>query len=234
MRTKSIVTLLAFLSALFLSACSTVAVPPPEDKEAEQRTVAGKKIAVEGKISLDRNVYIVSDGSGSMGGGDCRGDKENNIAAAKWATKKFVETSVPTDVNLGLFAFDSRGISERVPIGKNNRQNILQEIDKLNSGGGTPLNESIAAGVDALRLQRAKQLGYGWFTLLVVTDGEAPTETGVAYASRFAIPIVTIGFCLDKTHPLAVHSISYRDARNPDELFVAFQEVLAESETFTK
>ena len=233
---KTRLRLMMFVLSLFVLlavACDSVTVPPPEDATAERKTVSGQEIAVEGQISLDRNYYLVSDGSDSMNARDCKGDKESNIAASKWATKEFATKSVPTDVGLGLYVFDASGASERVPIGKNNREAILRAIDEIRANGGTPLNSSIAKGVDALRVQREKQLGYGSFVLIVVTDGQADTESGVAYAERYQIPIVTIGFCLNNTHPLAVHSLSYRDANSPEQLLGAFQEVLAESDSFS-
>jgi len=79
MKGKSILILLVFLGILLLSACATVAVPTPEAKEVEQRAAGEEKIGVEGEISLDRNVYIVFDGSGSMAESDCSGEK-NSLA----------------------------------------------------------------------------------------------------------------------------------------------------------
>lgn len=243
MSTKTSLRLLVFvlllLLALFTGACETpIVVPPTQEVETARKTLAETPITVEGQISLDQNYELVFDGSGSMTYTTCKGDKENNIAASKWATKEFVTRSLPEDVGLGMFAFDRSGTSERVPIGKNNREAVLRAIDAIRADGGTPLNSSIARGVDVLRTQREKQLGYGRFTLVVVTDGEATdgdkgAATGVAYAERYQIPIVTIGFCLGSTHPLAVHSLSYRSANNPTELLEAFKEVLAESESYS-
>lgn len=228
---------LLLLYILVIAACEqpqgSTPIASPTPTEEGIKLASGKQAKVEGKISLDRNYYMVFDGSGSMGEGDCRGNERDNISAAKWATKQFVTTILPQDTGLGLFVFDRNGTNERVPIGKDNRAMILKSIDDIRADGGTPLNDSIKGGVDALRIQREKQLRYGTFTLLVITDGEAQTQDGVNYAKEYKIPIVTIGFCLEAKHPLAAESISYRNALDPSGLLVALQEVLAESDSFS-
>jgi uncharacterized protein YegL len=189
-----------------------------------------------GVISTERSFYVVFDGSGSMTAGECAGQFGTRIEAAKWAVKEFVNRSVPAEVNLGLFAFDREGATERVALGKGNRDRFLTAVERIRGGGETPLNASIKAAVAELYRQRERQLGYGEFYVVVATDGE-PTDgdlqaSAVRYANQFSIPIITIGFCLRSSHPLAQGSLSYRNANDPQELLSALNEATAESSYF--
>jgi hypothetical protein len=201
-------------------------LPPPEVPQLSE----------PGQISLDRNFYLIIDASGSMASSQCAGRFSSRFEAATWAVKEFATQSIPANVNLGLYAFDGLGARERVPLGKDNRAKVVAEIDRIRGGGGTPLNRSIREGAMALTVQRERQLGYGEFYLVVATDGEASDgdldKDAVPYALRQRTPIITIGFCLDKGHALSQHSISYRDARNPQELMAALQETQGESPYF--
>jgi Mg-chelatase subunit ChlD len=195
-------------------------------------------VQVAGTISLDRNFYLVIDGSGSMNDSACAGNFPNRIEAAKWAVTEFINRSVPPEVNLGLYSFDNNGARERAPLGKENRTQIIQEIKKISGGGNTPLNQALKVAVDALVTQSKRQLDYGKFYIVVATDGVATDEgrpdagAGVLYAKQHGIPIISIGFCLKEDHALAKESVSYRDVRNPNELFLALQETQAESTYF--
>jgi Ca-activated chloride channel homolog len=189
-----------------------------------------------GAISTERSFYVVFDGSGSMTASECAGQFGSRIEAARWAVKEFVSKSVPAEVNLGFFAFDREGATERVPLGKGNRDRLLTAVDGVRGGGETPLNASIKTAVAELYRQRERQLGYGEFYVVVATDGE-PTDgdlqsSAVRYANQFAIPIITIGFCLRSSHPLAQGSLSYRNANNPQELLSALSDATAESTYF--
>jgi hypothetical protein len=192
--------------------------------------------AEPGVISLDRNFYVVIDGSGSMGSQDCAGQYASRVEAAKWAVKEFTSRSVPADVNLGLFIFDAAGASERVRLGKNNRSDITAQIDRTRAGGETPLNAAIRTAVTELSRQRAQQLGYGEYYAVVATDGEATDGNlgsgAVAYALSKGIPIITIGFCLKGDHPLSKGSLSYRNANSPQDLLSALRETQGESPYF--
>jgi hypothetical protein len=212
------------------SSSSAEAVPQTPTPDAELLQVEG------GTISLDRNFYVVVDGSGSMGSAECAGQFSTRVDAAKWAVKEFTSKSVPADVNLGLFVFDSAGAKERVAIGKNNRDAIAREVDRIRAGGETPLNASIRAGVRDLVKQRNRQLGYGDFYVVVATDGistDGELDVGaIRYANQHSVSIITIGFCLPRTHALAQGSVSYRNANSPQDLLAAFQETQGESPYF--
>lgn len=225
---KKISVLIAALSILLFVGCA----PPPDVKGVEPPQPQPEE---NGVISTDKNFYLIMDGSGSMGESSHSGSFGSKIKAAKWAAREFVTKRVSPDVNLGLYVFDGNGERERVALGQNNREAILKEIDAISATSGTPLNTAIKRGVNALVKQRSVQLGYGEFYIVVVTDGEATdgdTKDAVSYAQKGAIPIITIGFGLNKQHPLAKDSLSYRNATNPDELLQAMQETQGESTYF--
>jgi len=211
-----------------------LAVPP-----VLAQTEASPQAAEVGAASLTRNFYFVFDGSGSMGEAlnqRCTGDKrfQSRLAGAKWAVEKFMP-HVPDAVNLGLWVFDTHGNSERVVLGPGNREQFLSAIQKISAGRKTPLTESIAQGVDRLVRQREKQLGYGEFRLIVITDGEAtgqPLPQAVQYARAQRIPIYTIGLCLGEAHQLRQYSVSYRAADSIEALRRGLEEMLAETQGF--
>ena len=194
-----------------------------------------------GQISLTRNFYFIFDGSGSMRdplSSDCSGDKtfDRKLEGAKWAVAEFLK-KVPEDVNLGLYVFDenhrSRSQSEVVPLGPGNLAAFLQAINEIEAGGGTPLAYAIRCGTEILARQREKQLGYGEFRLIVVTDGLAD-EIPIAaeYATKNAIPIYAIGLCIQEDHPLRQYAVSYRAADNFQDLAKALEATVAETEFY--
>ncbi|MBM2811646.1 MAG: hypothetical protein HW416_2405 [Chloroflexi bacterium] len=189
-----------------------------------------------GSISLDRNFYIVIDGSGSMSEKECAGAFATRVEAAKWAVNEFTARSVPSDVNLGLYIFDSSGSRERVPIGRDNRAAIKAQVDRTTAGGGTPLNAAIQSAVVELARQRNRQMGYGEYYVVLATDGAASdgdlASGGVRYAQQNGIPIITIGFCLNQDHALSKGSFSYRNANSPADLLGALQETQGEAPYF--
>jgi Ca-activated chloride channel homolog len=192
-----------------------------------------------GEASLTRNFYFIFDGSGSMSEAlnkQCQGDKRfgSRLEGAKWAVAQFIPL-VPPDVNLGLWIFDSTGNSERLPLGPESRAPFLTAVQGTRAGGRTPLTESIEQGVNRLVQQRDRQLGYGEFRLVVVTDGEAtgrPILQAVTYARERRIPIYTIGLCLGTQHELRKYSVSYRAADSIEALKRGLEETLAETSVF--
>jgi Ca-activated chloride channel family protein len=185
---------------------------------------------------LADNYYVVLDGSGSMAGSGCvpRGSKSD---AAKSALRRFVQT-VPASSNLGLLVFDRKGTTERVPLGISNRQAFLEAVDAIVPDGGTPLGESILVGRRKLEEQARRQMGYGRYVLVIVTDGEASDSTVMARAvdrltGETPVQIQTIGFCIDTKHTLNRPGVTtYRSAMNPQELDAGLSAVLAESSDF--
>ncbi len=188
------------------------------------------------EVSLARNFYFIIDGSGSMDsepGGACRGDQSfgAKLDGAQWAVQEFL-AKVPEDVNLGLYVFDRDGRKEVVPLGAGNRDSFLGAVNGIRAGGGTPLAASITYATDRLVKQYQRQLGYGDYRLVVVTDGRADKIPEAArYAAHFGMPIYAIGLCIDEDHPLRRYALSYRAADSFADLAEGLEETLAELQT---
>ena len=189
------------------------------------------------ETSMVRNFYFIFDGSGSMKsepGGACRGDQSfgSKLEGARWAVGEFL-AKVPDDVNIGLYLFDRDGRREVVPLGVGNRQQFMGAVDDIRAGGGTPLAEGINYGAQRLVVQYKRQLGYGEYRLVVVTDGRADKIPEAArYAAHFGMPIYAIGLCIDEDHPLRRFAVSYRAADSFDDLAQGLEETLAELPDF--
>jgi len=142
-------------------------------------------------------------------------------------------------VNIGLMLFGTRsadGFAETLPIGSGNKDKFLRIIESLQPVGKTPLGEALLASVDVITEQYKKQLGYGTYRIIIITDGE---QTGIDlkqpcnYLARHGfIGLYSIGLCMKSSHTLKKYSLSYRDANNYEELEQALVEATAESEIF--
>lgn len=183
-----------------------------------------------------KNYYLVFDGSGSMNYTKCSGNDEK-INVAKKSVIEFI-SKIPGDANIGLLIFDNRGVVERAVLGGSTKENAITEISQVISGGGTPLKSSIEHAYKALSKQATKQLGYGEYHLVVVTDGEAGKGEDPRYIVKEIIsksPVVlhTIGFCIDDEHSLNQTGLTlYKAANNPQELIMGLDSVLAEVSDF--
>ncbi len=192
---------------------------------------------IGGEARLTRNIYFIMDGSGSMSQEttkDCGGDRafKDKITGARWAIKQFLQT-VPEDVNIGLYVFDYNGEREVVPLGASNRGAFLKAVDGIETGGVTPLARAIRYGTDRLVEQYRKQLGYGEFRLVAVTDGIADgIPNASVYAARHGMPIYAIGLCVKENHPLRNYSVSYQAADNFADLKKGLESTLAELPSF--
>ncbi len=183
----------------------------------------------DGETSLVANYYVIFDGSGSMREA-CAGVKK--LSGAKKALVAFLD-NVPEEANLGLFVFDGNGEQERVSLGPVNRSSFISAVEGIKAGGVTPLHDSIQFGADQLVNQRNRQLGYGDYRLIVVTDGDAKgIPEAVQYASKRGIPIYAIGLCVSSGHPLAKTAYDYRAADDMEALQEGLKEAVAESDEF--
>ncbi len=184
-----------------------------------------------------RNFYVVLDGSGSMSERACQGDGRK-IEQAKAALEVFSKAA-PRNANLGLLVFDSRGVSERVPLATDNRQEFLRQVMAVTPSGGTPLRDAIALARQQLERQARRQLGYGEYNLVVVTDGEAssgqdPRQVVNAMLAQSPIILHTIGFCISTSHSLnQPRRTVYKAANDRRELERGLEAALAEAPRFT-
>ncbi len=183
-----------------------------------------------------KNYYLVIDGSGSMQEIKCSGG-HSKMSVAKTAISGFV-SKLPANANVGVFAFDRAGVQERLPLGRHSSEETLAAIQSIRAGGGTPLSTSIEAGVSALTTQAVKQLGYGEYHLVVVTDGLAssgftPDHQVNQLLANTPIVLHTIGFCINDQHPLNRPGYTlYKAADNPQSLIDGLDAVLAEAPEF--
>lgn len=202
------------------------AIWPPESDEA---TPLAEDL-------LAANYYVVLDGSGSMEDGDCAGGKSKSDAS-KEALESFV-AAIPPEANVGLLAFDQNGVRERLPLGAGNRERFVKEARATQPEGGTPLHKAIDMAYRSLVAQGRRQLGYGEYHLVVVTDGIAsngqdPTRIVDDIVRDSPVLVHTIGFCIGPDHSLNQPGRTlYREANNPQELRAGLQSVLAEAPRF--
>lgn len=199
--------------------------------------VAGSDVNTTIADSLtQKNFVMVFDGSGSMQKVGCSGSL-TKIEAAKQVVTDWSRI-VPEDANLGLIVFDRNGFSIRLPLGQRNREQFRTEIKKVIADYKTPLSKSLEVANQMLTEQGQKQLGYGEYTVVIVTDGAANDalrlkQTVDSVLAETPIMIHTMGFCIDSSHTLNTRGRTvYKAANNPDELRQGLQEVLAESESF--
>lgn len=184
---------------------------------------------------LTKNYFLVFDGSGSMRDSGCSGSKQK-IEVAKEVVAQWAEGIGP-DANLGLIAFHNNGITS-LPLTKGGRENFIHTINKIPAGGGTPLAEAAAYAYEACTNQAKRQLGYGEYTIVIVTDGIADDATKLKKGienilTQSPVNIYSIGFCIGANHSLNQPGRTiYKAANNPEQLRQGLQEVLAESETF--
>jgi hypothetical protein len=193
--------------------------------------------ALDPRALIAPNYYVVLDGSGSMSDRECAGG-QTKLAAAVDALNAFA-AGVPADANLGLAAFDGRGLMERLPLSRVDRKGFGLAVAEVYAAGSTPLREAVELGYRQLTEQGRRQLGYGEYHLVVVTDGEAtqghePREVVDRMLADSPVILHTIGFCIGERHSLNQPGrVIYRPADNPAALRAGLEAVLAEAEAFT-
>ena len=237
-------TLIIYLSvlALLVNSClqSTPGGRQAEQSEQEARESESPQMTIlfdesDGVASTTSNFYFVFDMSGSM---DEKCSGKRKIDGAKEAVTRFMK-NIPDDVNIGLMLLGTRSgddYAEALPIASGNKEEFLRIINTLHPSGGTPLGEALLASVDKIVEQYKKQLGYGTYRIIIITDGE---QTGIDlkqpcnYLARHGfIGLYSIGLCMKSSHTLKKYSLSYRDANNFEELEQALVEATAESDVF--
>jgi Ca-activated chloride channel family protein len=184
--------------------------PQPEPAKSE-KTKAWPYLTGEYKVAiadnlLARNIVLIFDGSGSMSKSGCSGAL-TKIQAAKKAVSEWSGT-VPSGANLGLVCFHgkSRNLLIR-EMESGNRDKFIGTIQSIVAGGKTPLTPAFKEAFMMLEKQAQKQLGYGEYTIVVVTDGIANSPEDLTRAVNWIlqytpIDIYTIGFCISGDHSL--------------------------------
>ena len=196
----------------------------------------------EGKVQIvtaadnmvTRNFVVIFDDSGSMGNRDA--DGKQKINTAKNAMVEWSQ-SVPAGANVGLVSFRS-GVWPLQPLTPTSKQQLISAVQNIEDGGDTPLSSAFEASFDMLTRQGLHQLGYGEYTIVVITDGAANESSLLKRRVDFVlnnspIQIYTIGFGIGTDHTLNQPGLTqYRPAENLAELRMGLKAVLAEAETF--
>ena len=191
---------------------------------------------VSPKLLID-NIYIVFDGSGSMGDRGCSSGQPK-INVAREAFKEFLK-EVPTQFNVGLHVFDGRGNHERVKLGINNRDSLINAVETIVPRSGTPLGPAIESAYQQITSQAQFQLGYGQYHVVIITDGIAnsghePDGIVSKILSESPVMVHTIGFCVDETHALNQPGKTiYKTATDKRSLTEGLQGVLAEAPEYS-
>lgn len=210
---------------------------------SEAKQAAWPPGSIEDTDTLDSNLtrtnyMVVLDMSGSMSLDDCSGRYPSKAEAARVALSAWLE-GVEREDNLGLVAFDHRGLNVAVPLGRSNRESFQAAVRHSSPHGGTPLHDAVRLAREQLTTRAEYQQGYGTYRLVVITDGQHnpgqdPTPQINAILDNPANPIEihTIGFCIERSALNQPGRTVYSSAKNPEELAAGLESVLAESQSF--
>ncbi len=188
----------------------------------------------EEDLNLRKNVVVIFDDSGSMSciTWNCPIDQ------AKSATSKLI-AGLPNDYNFGLIGLNSgyvvplNGIDSKVKISNTsryeiNRSKALNAVSKISAGGGTQIGKALEQAQSYLKSQKQKQSGYGFYTVVIITDGAANEPDrmfrAVDRAIKTGINIKTIGFGISRHRLMEV--TQFVDASSAEELTAALKEAV--------
>jgi hypothetical protein len=181
------------------------------------------------------NVVIVLDASGSMSY-KMSGTNITKMDAAKTALRAVVD-QIPPTTRIGILVFSAGNVKNDwiYPLGIRDDAKLIAAINLPIPQAGTPLGRFMKFAANRLLEERQKQLGYGSFRLLVVTDGEASDPEAVnQYTPEIiarGLTVDVIGVDMKQDHTLATMVHSYRRADDPDSLTRAVADVFAEVNT---
>lgn len=196
-------------------------------------------LAIVGQTAPEQSVYydnivVVVDASGSMSY-NMSGTKIAKLSFAKSALQT-VLAQVGDTTQIGIVVFGKVPNEWVYNLGTKDNAKLKAAIDSIECGGGTPLGTYIKRGADVLVQQRQKQMGYGSYRLLIITDGEADGGTESSYMSSYTTEIIRRGITVDvigvdmkQDHALAAMvGTRYRTANAPETLTSAMKEVFSE------
>jgi Mg-chelatase subunit ChlD len=147
-------------------------------------------------LTLRKNVLIIFDDSGSMNSGGFFSN--TRITRAKKAITS-VLSNLDETYNVGIITLNKGYIYPLEPL---NKINAIRVVKKLRADGGTNLTRAIKKGSDVLEQQRKKQAGYGFYNMIIVTDGAADNNRKmlkeVDSAISKGITIQTVGLDISR------------------------------------
>ena len=180
------------------------------------------------------NVVVVLDNSGSMNIAMRSDPRTTKMDAAKQALLVVLE-KLPSEAKVGIVLLNGNWKPDQwvYPLGPVDMPRLRQSVGRIRGQGTTPLGACMKAGADALLALRAKDR-YGFYRLLIVTDGEATERPPLV--DRYLPDILTRGIWVDvigvdmaEEHSLATKVPVYRRADDPKSLEEAVAAVFAES-----
>ncbi|MGD0247545.1 MAG: VWA domain-containing protein [Candidatus Limnocylindrales bacterium] len=127
-------------------------------------------------------VMLAFDVSASMSATDLA---PTRMAAAKAAAKDFVGRQ-PSGVTIGVVAFSDSGVSVQTPT--NDRDTVLDAIDRLTPQRGTSVGRGIQASLDAIAVAEAGYFSNDYYT----NQSAAPTATATPVPSGTHAPAVIV------------------------------------------
>lgn len=188
------------------------------------------------EVPVAAKVMIVLDASGSMWG---QVDGEAKIAIARRVIRDLLLDWDPR-LELGLAAYghrrkgDCTDIEVLVPIGKDNRREVLNAVEKLTPKGKTPLSDAVIAAAESLKYEEER------VTVILVSDGEEtcgadPCAVGNALEKN-GIDFTThvIGFDVGREKEAGLRCLAentgglYAQARDAGSLQIAFEQTVTE------
>lgn len=222
---------LVLLGAISLSACQqeqsgSVVVNNDKYENWEWPHLSNnEKISIERDRLLEKNYMLVFDDSGSMSG--------SKLETAKVAVSMFLK-NIPSDINVGLLTLNQgllAGFSR-------DRNSLVEKVYSINAEGGTPLKYAITESFSELTKKGKRQLGYGQYGMIIITDGAAsasqnPYQIVNHIVDKTPVEIHTVGFHIDEDHVLNQKGRTfYSTANNMETLLKAMETAVAESNSF--
>jgi len=157
-----------------------------QDKIDDIERDGGKSEWPEMSSSDERDVVLVLDTSGSMGG--------TPLSETKKAAERFIDTIMNVDASVGIVTYDSSAM--KVSDFNKNHTHLRNTLESLNSGGQTNIEAGLKIAEEMLNKSRAKKK-----IIVLMSDGEPNNgKTGEAlidYADDIkssGIYIYTLGF----------------------------------------
>jgi len=172
------------------------------------------------------NYVVIFDDSGSMENGS--GSGRSKFTDAKKAMNVFFK-SINTEDTISIVSLNHGGVSGLA--------NSKKFLTNLQSGGGTPLGESLRTAHRLIQQKIVKNKGYGNYVVIALTDGDSSDRVTGALAALFQdanadIIVKTIGFQVPDSNPLNSSYTQYFSASSGTDLTNALTSIQAESTSF--